>query len=61
MNGDQAVFEDFSLGIPALPAPSNSLTRKEIEAALNKINPELLKTFRGNKAKLLKLYETHYP
>ena len=60
MNGDQAVFEDFSLGAPTIPPPSKSLTVAQIKEGLRAMGVDIPKDVK-KKAELLKLYETHYP
>ena len=60
MNGDQAVFADFSLGEPSLPPPSKSLTVAQIRAGLAFLEVEIPKNV-TRKAELLKLYEKKYP
>ena len=60
MNGNQAVFEEFSLGAPTIPPPSKSLTVAQIKAGLAAMNVDIPQDV-TRKAQLLKLYETHYP
>ena len=60
MNGDQAVFEEFSLGAPTIPPPSKSLTVAQIREGLAAMEVEIPKNV-TRKAQLLKLYETNYP
>ena len=60
MNGDQAVFEDFSLGAPTIPPPSKSLTVAQIRAGLDAMGVEIPQNV-TRKAQLLKLYEKSYP
>ena len=60
MNGDQAVFDEFSLGTPAIPPPSKSLTVAQIREGLAAMDIEIPQNV-TRKADLLKLYETNYP
>ena len=60
MNGDQAVFDDFSLGTPAIPPPSKSLTVAQIKDGLAAMGVEIPQNVK-RKAQLLKLYEKSYP
>ena len=61
MNGNQAVFDDFSLGTSALPHPSDpTLTVSKIKKALRQRGIQIPKNI-TKKAQLLELYKTHYP
>ena len=62
MNGNlgQAVFEEFSLGAPTIPPPSNSLTVAQIKEGLRAMNVDIPQNVK-KKAQLLKLYEKNYP
>ena len=60
MNGDQAVFEDFSLGAPTIPPPSKSLTVAQIKEGLRAMGVDIPQNVK-KKAQLLKLYENSYP
>ncbi len=54
------VFEDFSLGAPTIPPPSNSLTVAQIKEGLSAMGVEIPQNVK-RKAQLLRLYETSYP
>ena len=60
MNGNQAVFDDFSLGTPAIPPPSNSLTVAQIKEGLRAMGVLIPQDVK-KKAELLKLYKKSYP